>query len=116
KGGGPPRYSGGSLTTLPIGSTGVPLHGGPPGSMPSSETNALLGPLASKRDSTYSSMSENSGRTSPTNSCRSSVGDSVGSAAGSPVGGEAAGQVSFGLQFVPTGEDRATGKLIITVL
>ncbi|KAG0713504.1 hypothetical protein GWK47_016095 [Chionoecetes opilio] len=34
------------------------------------EAHTLLGSLQSKRDSTYSSMSEYSGRTSPTNSCR----------------------------------------------
>uniref|UniRef100_A0A0P4WAH9 C2 domain-containing protein n=1 Tax=Scylla olivacea TaxID=85551 RepID=A0A0P4WAH9_SCYOL len=80
------------------------------------ESHTLLGSLSSKRDSTYSSMSEYSGRTSPTNSCRSSVGDSVGSGVGSPVGGEAQGHLSFGLQYVVTSPEAATGKLIITVL
>lgn len=80
------------------------------------ESHTLLGSLSSKRDSTYSSMSEYSGRTSPTNSCRSSVGDSVGSGVGSPVDGEARGHLSFGLQYVVTSPEAATGKLIITVL
>ncbi|XP_071522971.1 synaptotagmin-5-like [Panulirus ornatus] len=86
-----------------------PVHGG-------TETNALLGALSSKRDSTYSSMSEYSGRTSPTNSCRSSVGDSVGSGVGSPVGGEAQGHLSFGIQYIPTHQDAPSGKLVVTVL
>ncbi|KAK8752774.1 hypothetical protein OTU49_007588 [Cherax quadricarinatus] len=86
-----------------------PVHG-------TSETNSLLGALSSKRDSTYSSMSEYSGRTSPTNSCRSSVGDSVGSGVGSPMGGEAQGHLSFGVQYVVTSPDANTGKLVITVL
>lgn len=80
------------------------------------ESNTLLGSLSSKRDSTYSSMSEYSGRTSPTNSCRSSVGDSVGSGVGSPVGGEAQGHLSFGLQYVVTSPESNSGKLVITVL
>ncbi|KAG7160154.1 Synaptotagmin-3-like [Homarus americanus] len=87
-----------------------PIHGA------STETNSLLGALSSKRDSTYSSMSEYSGRTSPTNSCRSSVGDSVGSGVGSPVGGEAQGHLSFGVQYVVTSPESNTGKLVITVL
>ncbi|XP_042880959.1 synaptotagmin-6-like [Penaeus japonicus] len=87
-----------------------PLHGTHP------ESSSLLGALSSKRDSTYSSMSEYSGRTSPTNSCRSSVGDSVGSGVGSPVGGEAQGHLSFGIQYIPTGQEGNTGKLVITVI
>lgn len=87
-----------------------PVHGTHP------ETSSLLGALSSKRDSTYSSMSEYSGRTSPTNSCRSSVGDSVGSGVGSPVGGEAQGHLSFGIQYIPTGQEGNTGKLVITVI
>ncbi|XP_076043950.1 synaptotagmin-5-like isoform X2 [Oratosquilla oratoria] len=84
------------------------------------ETHSLLGSLASKRDSTYSSMSEYSGRSSPTNSCKSSVGDSggsgVGSAVGSPVGGgDAQGQATFSLQYVQTNHERGTGKLVVTV-
>ncbi|XP_045611113.1 synaptotagmin-5 [Procambarus clarkii] len=86
-----------------------PIHG-------TAETNSLLGALSSKRDSTYSSMSEYSGRTSPTNSCRSSVGDSVGSGVGSPVGGEAQGHLSFGVQYIVTSPEANTGKLVITVL
>ncbi|XP_066978419.1 synaptotagmin-1-like [Macrobrachium rosenbergii] len=114
---GPPTYPDLPLTHTP-GQTPThtkytyisPLHTG------SAETNALLGALSSKRDSTYSSMSEYSGRTSPTNSCRSSVGDSVGSGVGSPVGGDAQGQLSFGIQYVANGQDTNTGKLIITVM
>ncbi|ROT65044.1 hypothetical protein C7M84_017012 [Penaeus vannamei] len=89
-----------------------PVHGTHP------ETSSLLGALSSKRDSTYSSMSEYSGRTSPTNSCRSSVGDSVGSGVGSPVGGEAQGHLSFGIQYIPTGSRGATleTRLVITVI
>ncbi|KAK4329190.1 hypothetical protein Pmani_000419 [Petrolisthes manimaculis] len=79
-------------------------------------THTLFGSLSSKRDSTYSSMSEYSGRTSPTNSCRSSVGDSAGSGVGSPVGGEAQGHISFGIQYVSTSPEANAGKLVITVI
>ncbi|KAK4321029.1 hypothetical protein Pmani_008137 [Petrolisthes manimaculis] len=98
------------LTTQPKTTSVSPLNSGP-----HQESHTLLGALSSKRDSTYSSMSEYSGRTSPTNSCRSSVGDSVGSDVGSPVGGEAQGHISFGLQYVATSPEANAGKLVITV-
>ncbi|KAK4298978.1 hypothetical protein Pmani_028720 [Petrolisthes manimaculis] len=98
------------LTTQPKTTSVSPLNSGP-----HQESHTLLGALSSKRDSTYSSMSEYSGRTSPTNSCRSSVGDSVGSGVGSPVGGEAQGHISFGLQYVATSPEANAGKLVITV-
>ncbi|KAK3888621.1 hypothetical protein Pcinc_007346 [Petrolisthes cinctipes] len=96
--------------TQPKSTSVSPLNSGP-----HQETHTLLGALSSKRDSTYSSMSEYSGRTSPTNSCRSSVGDSVGSGVGSPVGGEAQGHISFGLQYVSSSPEASAGKLVITV-
>ena len=51
----------------------TPTHQNGGTTAPLSESQALLGALSSKRDSTYSSMSEQSGRTSPTNSCRVST-------------------------------------------
>lgn len=77
----------------------------------SAETSSLL---SSTHDSTYSSMSEYSGRSSPTISCQSS---SVTSGVHSPtISEELQGQLTFGIQYIPNTHDVNIGKLVITVL
>ncbi|XP_068203982.1 synaptotagmin-5-like [Palaemon carinicauda] len=77
------------------------------------ETSSLLSSLA---DSNYSSMSEYSGRSSPTVSYQSSVVGSAVSGVHSPVCEEPASHLTFGIQYIANTHDVNIGKLVITVL
>ncbi|XP_066978341.1 synaptotagmin-1-like [Macrobrachium rosenbergii] len=77
------------------------------------ETSSLLSSLA---DSNYSSMSEYSGRSSPTVSYQGSVVGNAVSGASSPVCEEQEGHLTFGIQYIANTHDVNIGKLVITVL